>query len=329
MDSGNSQLIQALVGLERSNFMAFIIRGLKLISNSKVGNKPLSAPPQKEEFKDYSHYSEHHTKIFGKVYYYKRKGEDQLYLVKPVLKKDIESKLKKTLKVNSEIMRSAGDCVLGFKGVQENLPNMSNLKNKELAFLTFESFDYDLHYEVTKRLLKNRVFTAEEVWSLLFVTIKGLAGFQDAQTYHGSVCLKTIVVSHLDFKMLDPWLMGVFVSAVFPYEDPKLLSDDLKPAIVVEDKTSYVQQIKRDVWFLGLAILQTCTLSMIDKPQLDLNDLNSALLNLKMEYTEEIYKIVREMLIVKPDKRPDAATLLKILMKKLEKHEQFDLAFKN
>lgn len=284
-----------------------------------MGNKPLTGPPQKEEFKDYSHYSEHFTQLFGKVYYYKRKSDDQLYMVRPVPKKDIEGKLKKIRITNTEIMKKAGNAILAFRGVQEDLPNMSSLKVKDLCFLTFDSFDHDLHYEISKRLLKSRPLSAEEAWSLLYVTTKGLAGFQEAKTYHGSICLKTIVISHLDFKMLDPWLMGVAVSSVFPYEDPKSLSDELRTAVVVEDAANHLQQIKRDIWFLGLAVLQACTLSMIDKAQLDINDLNSALLNLKMEFSNEIYRLVREMLIIVPEKRPDAITMHKLLIRCIEK----------
>jgi hypothetical protein len=127
-----------------------------------VGNKPLTGPPQKEEFKDYSHYSEHFTQLFGKVYYYKRKSDDQLYMVRPVPKKDIEGKLKKIRITNTEIMKKAGNTILAFRGVQEDLPNMSSLKVKDLCFLTFDSFDHDLHYEISKRLLKSRPLSAEE-----------------------------------------------------------------------------------------------------------------------------------------------------------------------
>ena len=294
-----------------------------------MGNKPIGAPPQKEEFKDYTHYSEHHTKLFGKIFYFKKKGEDQLYLVKPVPKKDIEGKLKKVMRTNVDIMKIAGECILGFKGVQENLPNMSSLKTKDLAFLTFDSFDYDLHFEVSKRILKNRFLTAEEAWSLLYVTIRSLSAFQECQTYHGSICLKTIVVSSLDFKMFDPWMMGLMSKAVFPYHDSRLLSEQLQAAVAVEDQNNLEQLIRRDVWFLGLAILQACTLSMIETPQIALEDINTALLNLKMEYSEEIYRIVREMLIIKPDKRPDASTMLKIMMKKLEKPHNIDFPINN
>lgn len=279
-----------------------------------MGNKATSAPPQKEEFKDFTHFAEQNTKLLGKVYFYRQKGDSKGSLVRVVSKKESETIQAQILQTHLEIMKSANDCILEYKGNLQSLPIMSKLKIKEPVFMTFASFDFDLDFEITKRQLKKRHFTEEEVWSLLYVTIKALAAMQEAGTHHGSICLKTIVITSLDFKMINPHIMDVKKATVFPYNDLTRFNAELREGLTLTDPKSLEEKIRCDVFFLGLALLQACTLEEIpEEEEIGVSHLNSLLLTLKVEYPEDIYKIIREMLIIKLQKRPDALTLRKIL----------------
>lgn len=279
-----------------------------------MGNKASGDPPQKEEFKEYSHFAEQNTKLFGKVFFYRKKGESKGTLVRIMSKKDSQTVLAEPLKRHTEIVKTANDCLLEYKGNTQDMPLMKKQKIKEPTFMNFGSFDFDLDFEITKRQLKKRHFTEAEMWSLLYVTINGLAAMQEAGTHHGCICRKTILVASLDFKMIDPHLMGVMKESVFPYNDLTFFSEELREGVTPTDPQILEQKIKCDVFFLGLALIQACTLEELpDKSNVSVGDLNALLLTLKVEYPDDIYRIIREMLIIKLQVRPDALTLRKIL----------------
>jgi len=277
-----------------------------------LGNKPLGAPPQAKEFEAFSHYSEQRNRLFGQHYFYKAKDAERGYLIKAVTRQDFDQRLVPELKINTKLMENTNGALLKYHGSVESLPSMDK-RPKELVLMKFDPYDYDLEYELTNRIVKKRFFTNLEIWSLIFVGIKGLASIQEAGSYHGSVCTRAIVIDKLDFKMIYPKIICSPSTNLFPYTDLSVFSEDIRAGLKPE---SYNIELlsKIDVFFLGLMLLEACTLqNFTESKTIEVKDINEALLNLKMEYSDEIFRIVREMLVLRINNRPDAIKLNKII----------------
>ena len=285
----------------------------------ELGNKVGHFPPQKEKFKDFKHFSEQVTPLFGKCYYFKKAGsvEEGCY-AKPIPAKGMDEATKNMIATWKEVSDNSMRAVLDYKGEQKDLPMLLGSKQSVGSFFTFESFVADLDYEINQRSATKRYYSSEEMRGLIITGVHTINALQMAKMNHGLVCRKTVVLaaqnSFTVFKFVYPGVMDSRASQLFTYPDLNRFSETIRDGITVTDANSLQQRVKIDVFFFGMLLLEACNLQNYgDRQSIDIHDLNNCLLTVKMQYDESIYRIIREMLIVKMEKRPDGDKLDRIV----------------
>ena len=95
-----------------------------------------------------------------------------------------------------------------------------------------------------------------------------------------------------------------------------VFSADLQPALVSSEDLA--AQSRKDVFWLGLVLLDCLTLgSLALSTNICLADLTRGLQAVRDEYSDPIFRVVREMLVLQPSKRPDALMMQAIANKQL------------
>ena len=224
-----------------------------------------------------------------------------------------------------EIYENSKHSILAFKGIQTDWPILAKKTQLKSRLLTFESYEHDLDFEICQKAAKQTPYFDQEIRGLIITGVNTLYALQLAKMSHGNICRKTVVVVQpLLFKFIFPSILQQSAKSVNPFFDLNKFSDPIREGLTVDDPKNLVHQVKVDVFHFGLLLLEICTLKDFgEKKLIDIKDLNNSLLTVKMDYSEEIFKLIREMLIIKIERRPDALKLHNILQVQL--HQARDI----
>lgn len=291
--------------------------------------KPSSKPPKQiGQFENYTHYGEISDPLrFKKMYYLKHKKEDKTFYAVEISKTGLKN-LKHMLTVYQQMESNYPSFVLSYKGCQENLPCMDKIDKKHSEFLTFETYDYDLDLELKLRIIKERHYDESELWGIAFSISLFLYSSYYRNIFHCNLNLNTIFSKQNKIKLTQPRFFG-FKETNFNnckrsmkcYYSKEMVDLVMKKNHEGDLNFELEKEIleKNDVFSLGLLLLELSCLDIeerwydVYKNDIDWRLVKSKLSNLKQRYSHEFYSVVREMLLIRQEKRPNFFDLSKII----------------
>lgn len=274
--------------------------------------------PEAQDFHDFSHFSEKTDPILGSLLYYKNKQIDNTFIAKRITDQAECKLIMNQHDKFKEIQHASEDMLLYYIGFNPKLPRINSRYSKAEIFVVFETFDMDLEFEICQRVAKNLPFGKDDIWSLIYTVISVLEVFQRYNITHGNISLNTILVKNYDYKMILPRLMSLPSLNYHPQPFKHYLSDDVLSKVGSGNEITPRDLCLNDVFSLGLVLLEVCTLRIVksfrkEDGQLDITYINESLCYIKHYYGEEIYTIVREMLVLSSQQRADPEKLRKII----------------
>jgi hypothetical protein len=274
--------------------------------------------PENRDFHEFSHYAEQTNATLGLLYYYKSREIDHTFLAKRLEDPSTNKQLMEDQGKFVEVQAAAEGMLLRYLGSNPGLPTIkSPLANCEL-FLSFETFDIDLEFEIAQRVSKGLFFGLEDVWSLIYTGIAVLEVFKRFNESHGNINLHTILVKNYDFKLVYPRLFGLPLVQGPLANGKDYTSDGLLKIKKLKGAPSRKDIWNNDIFSFGLVLLEVCSLRVaitfrLHSGELDLQFINKGLREVNRRYGPEVYTIIREMLILDERCRPDAEQLRKLL----------------
>lgn len=301
---------------------------LKKLSEEKLG-KPSSKPPKLiGQFEDYTHYGEiKDLEKSKKIYYLKQKQGDKTIYAVETSKTELND-LRHILTIYQQMESNYPSIILSYKGSKNNIPCMDKINRKNATFLTFETFDYDLELELKLRIIKNRSYGESELWGFALAVSLFMNSCYERDISHCNLNLKTIFSKQNKIKITQPRFFK-FEKTNFFYCKKKEKCYYSKEMIHLVRNKSRENELnaemeknileKNDVFSLGLLLLELSCLDIEDKwYDVYKNDMNwgkvkKKLSKLKQKYSAEFYSVVREMVLMKQEKRPDFFNLCKLI----------------
>lgn len=283
-----------------------------------MGNKAAPEKPETQDFHDFSHFSEQTSQIFGSLLYYKNKQIDNTFIAKRVTDQAECKLIVNQHDKFKEIQYASEDMLLYYIGFNPKLPRINSRTTKSEIFVVFETFDMDLEFEICQRVAKNLPFGNDDIWSLIYTAISVLEVFQRYNVTHGNICLNTILVKNYDYKMILPRLLSLPSLNFHPAPTKHYLSDDILNMLRDSKELTPKDICQNDVFSLGLVLLEVCTLKITrnfrkQDGKLDLPLINEGLCHIRVHYGDELYTIIREMLVLDCRSRADPVQLRKII----------------
>lgn len=287
-----------------------------------LGSKQATPEQELSDFDEITHFSEQSNPVLGKLYYYKNKLMDSTFIAAKLagaqsaqLSPDCHTRAK-------SVQEDCESMVLMYIGTNPKLPVIGMQLQAGETFTTFENFDFDLEFEIMTRTVKQTHFSDGDLWSLVYACISVLENMETHGLTHGNLCLKTVLIKNYIYKMIVPQTFGLPRLADYPgksYHAP-----ELRELLARQAKVSDAAIRANDVFSLGLLALEAGTLHIArsfyrDDGQLDIDLLNELLSELKARLPPDLYKVIREMLVLNPQNRGTAANLKKVLNVKLDR----------
>jgi len=299
----------------------------------ELGKVSSKERPLIDKFSGYSHYSEIVGKDLATYYYYKEHGTEKSFIALRIGKDELE-KHSEALRVYEELQTKYSSFLLKYLGEKPDLPIFDNSLSKKMrdriTLLTFDSFDYNMELEMTLRLVRKKPFEESDLWGVIFCSGFILGELQDRKMVHGGIGHKCFVSRANLIKMT--------LHSIWPFEGDQIaailegrkvytskeMHDEIKQSKQPKD-IRFSRRVKGDVFGLGLVLLEMASLC-IPSSYFDLNGNFSKktvfkmLSKLRSTYSEDLYKVVRELVLLDEGERPDGIELRKLAWLFANKH---------
>jgi len=220
--------------------------------------------------------------------------------------------------------------VYGFAGADSH----EMFKNQYKIFVYFELLPDTLRDAISRRKVpltqrsannkkSGNFYTELELISIMKQLVDVLEYLQGNGIIHGDIRPETCYISKEGLlKVFNRTLLcsetSIF-NSVKRGDRTSFLSPMMLEAIKRKQEEPIEDKYKADVWSLGLTLLESATLKPStqiydwNNCSINLNMLSSRLLEVKERYSPELFKIIREMISLQEEQRPDFIKLKEIL----------------
>jgi len=187
-----------------------------------------------------------------------------------------------------------------------------------------EDLPQTLQAQLEERISSYATYTETEILQVADSLISGLSYFQSQGFSHGDIRPANIFVSGPSFKLSDPSLSAQkgqnALSIAILHGTKTNLAPELVPNVPQSDFEIKTDKYKADVFSLGLTLLSLASLSSNEEIyNLEEGTFNEALLNEKLEkirfrYSPFTWDLIKSMLTVSEESRPDFVSLNNTLL---------------
>ena len=258
--------------------------------------------------------------VFGSVIIVKRKQDNEIYAMKRVKINDLT---KRELENSFNEVRLLAS--LNHKNVIGYREAFYDQNSNTLNIVMEYADDGDLSTKI-KENLKNKVYFDEStIWSTLIQILEGLKYLHKSDIIHRDLKSANIFltkkglvkIGDLNVSKIIGKSMAITQTGTPYYASPEVWND-------------YPYDYKCDIWSAGCIIYEMASLRMpfrgTSMQVLYSNVMKGEFAPIPLTYSDDLFKIIKLMLIKNPQKRPSAQDLLnnEIILDKIEKYELDD-----
>ena len=191
----------------------------------------------------------------------------------------------------------------------------------------------DLNEEISAKIIEDTHYPEEDIWFFLYCLLSGLLYYKAFKVPHNDLKPNNIFLSQNGvYKIVDHTLFNNISSYMQLQWNAEInhnniyLSPDLLRSLgkdLVEPKHN---PYKSDIFTLGMVVLHMTTLENCDECydyqsfKLRNGEIDKRLANLKKQYGDKLYYVIKGMLIEDENERPEYDDLLKML------HGSYDMS---
>ena len=185
--------------------------------------------------------------------------------------------------------------------------------------LYLDAFPRSLDAELTARITAGDLISEIELQLLAEQLISVLTNLQQKEVAHGEIRPENVFITEEAYKLYDPTFStqaGLKFNVQSLLVNTKaLLAPELFNQLSKEKSETQVNKFKADVFSLGATLLSISTLSRsedlynFEENTIDYNLLNARLERVEATYSPSFSKLLRELLEVNPENRPDFVDL--------------------